>query len=145
MGRAWAVAALALSSDAAPAQQAIGVVKVAEGAVTLRRAGAARAVAAGDDLAAGDVVETGAAGAFGAILADGATLSMGARSQASVETFRFEPSAGLYALVMRVFFGRFVYGSGRIGETAPDRVRLETPQMTIATRGTRFAVLVPRP
>lgn len=127
----------------AAAQESIGVVKSAEGEVMVRRASLTGTLAAGDALFADDHVSTGAESVFAAALVDGATLSLGQNAALQIGVFTFEPERGLYQLIVRLIEGRFVYASGKIGEAAPDKVRFETPYMTIGTRGTRFAVSLP--
>jgi len=131
----------AVAQGAGP--QPIGVVKQASGAATVERDGARAAVAAGAPLFEGDVLRTGPDGAMGAVLDDGAAVALGADSAVTLQRFTFRPAESLYDMVLRVLSGRVVVRSGLIGEQAPERIRVETPEMTIGVRGTRFAVVVP--
>ncbi|MEM9147238.1 MAG: FecR domain-containing protein [Pseudomonadota bacterium] len=97
----------------------------------------------GDAIPLGAVVETGPNGRFGAMLDDGTTVALGENGRIEFTRYRFEPGPGLYDFLLRVLQGRVIYGSGRIGEAAPERVRIEAPELSIGTRGTRFAVIAP--
>lgn len=126
----------------APAQE-IGVVKRAEPPAFVERGGVSAPAAPGDALLAGDVLRTGAGGSIGVVLNDGAAVALGADSALELARFVFEPGEGVFDMVLRVLTGRAVIRSGLIGEQAPERIRVETPEMTIGVRGTRFAVVAP--
>ena len=123
----------------------IGVVKDVQGDASVARAQETLAVVIGLDLHEGDVLETGKDAAVGAILSDGTVISVGENTRLALDRYQFDPGESLFELVIRVLTGRFVYSSGRIGEQAPDKVRIETPQLTVGTRGTKFAVIAPQP
>ncbi|MEM6974552.1 MAG: FecR domain-containing protein [Pseudomonadota bacterium] len=133
---------LALSPNRAPAQE-IGVVKTVEGAVIILRAEAELPALVGRSLQIDDRIIAPADGSVGAILADGTTLAVSGPSDVVVSSYVFDPGQGLFELIIRMLSGRLVYGSGKIGEARPDKVRIETPQLVIGSRGTRFAVVVP--
>lgn len=135
--------ALGLIGCAAAKAQEIGVVKTALGDARVARAGAETSLAAGDSLFVADRVITGPASAMGAVLADGTAVSMGADSQIVIQSYRFEPGEARYEMWIRAVEGRVVIRTGLIGEAAPDRIRIETPQMMIGVRGTRFAIVAP--
>jgi hypothetical protein len=129
----------------AVAADEIGVVKDLRGEVTIKRGANVVAAEVGSGLFLGDLVETGEGSAMGAILSDGTVISLGENASLALERYRFEPGESVFDLIIRVLSGRFVYSSGRIGEQAPDKVRIETPRLTVGTQGTRFAVIVPQP
>ena len=133
--------AVALAAGAAAAQE-IGVVKHVDGEVSVLRDGASRPLRAGDSLEVADRIVTGPTGSCGATLADGTTVALGADSEVDLSRFVFEPQAGLFELVLRVLRGRVIARTGLIGEEAPEKVRIETPRLTIGVRGTRFAVVL---
>lgn len=126
-----------------PLADSIGVVKKVEGTVLVDRGGDTFSPAVGDEMFLDDNIRTMQESALGIILSDGTTVALGEGSECALVAFAFEPSRGLFDLMVRLFSGRLVYGSGRIGEARPDRVRIETPQLTVGTRGTRFAVIAP--
>ncbi|MEM6547766.1 MAG: FecR domain-containing protein [Pseudomonadota bacterium] len=123
--------------------QEIGTIKSLKGNVMIVRSDTRVDVSIGDPLFLNDRVLTEAQSSFGATLDDGTTLAIGEKADVGVESFVFEPGAGLFDLIVRVFAGQLIYGSGRIGAARPDRVKVETPQLSVGTRGTRFAVIVP--
>jgi hypothetical protein len=76
------------------------------------------------------------------ILKDDTSLSLGPNSVVVVDQFLFAPAEGKLSLVTRMVQGTAVYISGIIAKLSPQSVRLETPNATIGTRGTRFLVKV---
>lgn len=145
---AWAVACLLAtvvvqSAYAQEAGQGVGVMKSAEGTVIIHRAGKERVASVGDDVLEHDRISTGPASSCGLVLTDGTTVALGANAEVEIADYAFEPSRGIFDLVLRALSGHFIYGSGRIGEARPDRVRIETPFLSVGTRGTRFAVVLP--
>ncbi|MEM1343993.1 MAG: FecR domain-containing protein [Pseudomonadota bacterium] len=147
LGQRWALLVLALVLTSAPTliqAQSIGVVKSVQGSALIGRGSETLEARVGTDLLEGDTLQTLAGASLGATLADGTTISLGERSRATVRNFAFSPRRDLFDLLIRVLSGRFLYTSGRIGETRPDRVTIETPQLTVATRGTRFALILPK-
>ncbi|MEL6265080.1 MAG: FecR domain-containing protein [Pseudomonadota bacterium] len=134
---------VALLSPPVVAAQEIGVLKTVEGDVVIRREEAELRAIVGRSLLLNDRIVTPVGGSVGAILNDGTVLSVSGMSDVQVSNFVFRPGEGLFALVVRLLSGRLVYDSGKIGAARPDRVRVETPQLVIGSRGTRFAVIVP--
>lgn len=134
--------AAAFSLSGAAQSQSIGVVKRVGGDVSLARADGVVTPIVGDALLRDDRVHTGDDGVFGATLSDGTTIALGRNSDVEIASFVFNPGARLYDLLVRVFAGRIVLRTGLIGEEAPDRVRVETPQLLVGVRGTRFAIVI---
>ncbi|MDP2105247.1 MAG: hypothetical protein Q8J76_04560, partial [Desulfobulbaceae bacterium] len=52
----------------------------------------------------------------------------------------FFPKEGRFSLVLRMLKGTFSYISGIMAKLAPEAVRLEIPDGTIAVRGTKLLV-----
>lgn len=125
------------------AAEEVGVVKAVSGEVRIERGTSTIEPTVGAPLMLEDRVITAARSAFGATLHDGTTLSLGGRTSVEVARFAFAPGEGLFDLLIRVLTGQMIYRAGRIGEARPERVEIETPRLSIATRGTRFAVVVP--
>ncbi|MGF1551211.1 MAG: FecR domain-containing protein [Paracoccaceae bacterium] len=141
----WLVAlslVIAVPAPRAGAQE-VGVVKTIEGKVRIERGEATIMPDVGTPLLRDDRVVTELRSAFGATLHDGTTLSLGGRSSIEIARFVFEPDEGIFALLVRVLTGQMIYRAGRIGAARPDRVEIETPRLSVGTRGTRFAVVVP--
>jgi hypothetical protein len=124
-------------------QQAVGIVKIAEGDVTVLRGATRTPLAVGDAIQVGDQLTTGADGSVGVTLKDGTLLSLGTRSIFVIEEFLFAPERESLSFVGAARAGSVVYTSGTIGRLAPEKVRVTTPFGTIGTRGTRFAVRMP--
>lgn len=122
----------------------IGAVKSVVGRVTVENGGDTRVVSEGDPLFERDVVRTAEGASMGATLADGSAMTLGEDSAVEMSAFVFAPGESLYEIVIKVLTGRFVFRSGLIGEQSPESIRIETPQVTVSVRGTRFAVIVPR-
>ena len=140
--RACVTILIAALAAAAPAQE-IGVVKRAEPPAFVERGGVVLAASQGHSLVVGDVLRTGEGGSIGAVLNDGAAIALGSDSALELTRFVFQPGDGLFDMVLRVMTGRAVVRSGLIGEQALERIRVETPGMSIGVRGTRFAVIAP--
>lgn len=140
-----AFCAIVIWSAPAPlsAEPAAGVLKSVSGDVQVFRGGASQPGEAGMDLMVGDILQTGDGSALGATLADGTTLSLGSRGRFQLAAFQFAPSRSVFDIFIDLMAGRLIYGSGKIGEEAPERVRIETPHTVVGTRGTRFAVVTP--
>lgn len=129
----------------AAARETIGIVRNAEGSVTVTRGNQVFPATAGMKLMEGDALSTGPGGSLGVILRDNSTLSLGPGSALLLRSFRFSPSDGELGLLARISRGTMAYLSGLIGKLAPETVRFETPTASIGIRGTRFAVKVGEP
>ena len=133
---------LLLSTSAALAEQAIGSVKTLKGDVLIERGGATSPAAVGMPVYANDTVKTTDNAAVGLVLRDDTLISMGPASMLALKEYQFEPKESRYSMVLGLLKGTFVYLSGVIGKLAPESIRLETPDSTIAVRGTRLLVKV---
>lgn len=133
---------LALHPGSALAEQIIGSVKTLKGQVSIERGGVGLPATVGMPVYASDVLKTADAAAVGLVLRDDTLISMGPQSVLSLREYLFEPKESRYAMVLGLLKGTFVYFSGVIGKLAPDAIRLETPDSTIAVRGTRLLIKV---
>lgn len=124
------------------AEGEIGSVKVCKGKVFIIRGGIALPAEVGVAVFQDDLLKTGYDGALGVILKDDTTLSLGPDSELSLQEYVFEPKESRFSVVLRILKGTFVYMSGVIGKLAPDSILLETPDSTIAVRGTRLMIKV---
>lgn len=132
----------ALQAPDARAQDAIGSVKTLKGDVFIERGDAALPATIGQLLYPSDTVKTSGNGGIGLILRDDTLISMGPGSTLALKEYRFDPVRSNYGMVLGLLKGTFVYLSGVIGKLAPEAIRLETPDSTIAVRGTRLLVKV---
>ena len=133
---------MALGSPDALANEVIGSVKDFKGDVQIERDGITLPVAAGEPVYTSDTIKTADNGAVGLILHDNTLISMGPGSVLVLKEYLFEPKEPRYSMVFGLIKGTFVYQSGVIGKLAPEAIRLETPDSTIAVRGTRLLVKV---
>ncbi len=120
----------------------IGVIKTAEAEVFIVRAGDTIKGIIGKTLFEQDILRTGANGSVGAVMKDDTTLSLGPNSELILKEYVFEPKEESFSVLLRMVKGTFIYMSGVIGKLAPDSIRLETPDSTIAVRGTRLFIKV---
>jgi hypothetical protein len=120
----------------------IGVIKTTEGEVNLVRNGETLVGSVGTRLVENDVLKTGSDGSVGAIMRDDTTLSLGPGSELVMNEYIFEPKDDSFSVVLRIIRGTFIYMSGVIGKLAPESIRIETPDSTIAVRGTRLLIKV---
>jgi hypothetical protein len=140
----FAALTLAGANDAgaAPPGEAAGIVKVADGQVSIERNGGVLAAAPGSDVHAGDVLVTGANGRCGVTFRDNSLLSLGANSRFAVDGFRFDATThdgGFEATLER---GKLAIVSGKLAKHSPDAMKLRTPSSILGVRGTEFVVEV---
>ena len=120
----------------------IGSIKTFKGDVFIVRDGAVQPVEVGAAVFQKDLLKTGSDGSMGVILKDDTILSLGSDSELVLKEYAFEPKESHFSVVLRILKGTFVYMSGVIGKLAPDSIRIETPDSTIAVRGTRIMIKV---
>jgi hypothetical protein len=131
----------ASSAFAAPAD-VIGHIQTLKGSASFLRGTLAQPVAVGAAVRRGDVVRTAKDGSLGIVLADDTTFSLGPNSELAIKEYVFDPKDGKFAFLARMAKGTFVYLSGLMAKLAPNAIRLEIPDATIAVRGTRLLVEV---
>jgi hypothetical protein len=90
----------------------------------------------------GDTIKTGPDGSLGVIFKDDALLSLGPDSELVIDEFLYAPSQGKLSFVTRLLKGTAAFFSGVIAKLSPQSVRFETPEATVAIRGTKFLVRV---
>jgi len=120
----------------------IGSIKTFGGTVEVIRQGEAVTPVAGTRLFTRDIVKTGRDGSAGIILQDDTILSLGPDSELDMKEFRFDPQKKDFSLVCRMIRGTFIFISGVIGRLSPESITVETPDGTVAIRGTKFAVQI---
>ena len=76
------------------------------------------------------------------ILEDDTIICLGPDSTMEMNSFIFDPSVYAYGMATRILKGSFLFLSGVIAKLAPEKVKIDTPDGTIAVRGTRFLVEV---
>jgi hypothetical protein len=124
------------------AGEAVGTVKTLSGKAFLIRQGETLELMVGMTIKAEDKVKTATGSSLGLILQDDTTVSLGPESELLVRDFIFEPKQSRFSMVLKMLKGSFLYMSGVIGKLAPESIKLETPDSTIAVRGTRLLIKV---
>lgn len=131
----------ACTALAEPAEK-IGYIRNLQGSAAILRDGASRPAAVGLALHRGDLIRSGKPGAVGIVLSDDTSIALGSGSELSLNEYAFSPKEGRFALVMRLTKGTFSYLSGLIEKLAPHTTQLQTPDATIAVRGTKLLIEV---
>jgi hypothetical protein len=141
-----AVAIFLLSLLAVPVSWAnegyIGSIKTLDGTVEVIRQGNVVHPVAGTRLSEQDILKTGRDGSVGIILRDDTIFSLGPDSTLDMQEFRFDPQKRDFSLVCRLMRGTFIFISGVIAKLSPESIKIETPDGTVAIRGTRLAIQV---
>jgi hypothetical protein len=119
---------------------AIGSVRVVKGQAFVERGGRRMAAHIKLRIKQGDVLITGSGGALGITLRDNTRLSLGPDSRLVIDRFLFSPADKKFSLITTLLKGTAAFVTGRIGQLAPDAVKVKTPVATIGIRGTRFVV-----
>jgi hypothetical protein len=136
MSMLMAMSAVAETTDV------IGHIQTLKGSATVQRREALLPAAIGVPLQHGDVIRTGTPGAVGIVLNDDTTIALGPDSEFELKDYAFDPRQGNFACVMRIVKGSLVYLSGLIGKLAPQTIQVQTPDATIAVRGTKMLIEV---
>ena len=122
--------------------EVIGHIQNLTGTAAIVRGDAVVPVAPGAALYRGDVVRTGKPGAAGVVLTDDTTISLGSGSEIALNDYAFHPKEGRFALALKMVKGTFAYVTGQIVKLAPDSVQVQTPDATIAVRGTKLLIQI---
>jgi len=122
------------------AAETIGHIQTIEGQASIIRDGATLPGVAGAPLIRGDLIRTGKPGAVGIVLSDDTSISLGSNSEISLTDYAFEPKENKFVLALKMIKGTFSYISGQIVKLAPDKAQLQTPDATIAVRGTKLLI-----
>ena len=137
---------LALLLAAMPLSAAdIGLIKVANGNVTIERAGARVKAEVGSAVRAADVLRTGTDGSAGITFSDNSLVSIGPNTVFAVDQYEFDSTthAGRFDASLRQ--GRLAAVSGKIVKQSPGAMKIRTPASVMGVRGTEFVVQVDEP
>ena len=136
-------ALLSLPAMASPeSSDIIGHVQHLTGTASVVRDSAAVPLTAGAALYTGDVVRTGKPGAAGVVLTDDTTISLGSGSEIALNDYVFQPKDGQFALALKMIKGTFAYVTGQIVKLSPASAQVQTPDATIAVRGTKLLIQI---
>jgi hypothetical protein len=141
LGMATAVFLMSFS-NAAFAEEFVGIVKSLKGQASVKRANDTMDASVGMEIKVGDTVRTGADGSMAMIFSDDTIITMGARTELVVDAYLFEPIEGRLGFVTSIVRGTISYLSGQIEKLSPGTVQLKTPAATIGVRGTYVLVKV---
>ncbi len=147
----WCAAAIVVATlsvgvateEAAAQFEVVGTVKHLEGTAFVLRGTDEMPLEVGFALMSRDLVRTGPESALGLTLKDDARLSLGPESQFHLVDFDFEPASERLSLSLRILRGIASFVTGKIGQLAPESVRIETPTSIIGVRGTHVLIQVP--
>ncbi|MCB2187162.1 MAG: FecR family protein [Deltaproteobacteria bacterium] len=120
----------------------VGSLRNVSGSAQIIRGGQTMPARNNQQLMLSDVLRTGPDGSLGIILRDDSVVSLGPDSELALEEFEFSPVENKLGMVTRMTRGTASFLTGQIGQMRPAAVRVETPNATIATRGTHFLVQV---
>ncbi len=136
------LAAIFLPAEAFSEEVRIASIKSLKGQAFVLRGEQTLPVVTGMPLFEKDGLKTGTDSALSLIMLDDTTLTLGSESELELKEYLFDPKASNFSVILKMFKGTFIYLSGVIGKLAPDAIRLETPDTTIAVRGTRVMIKV---
>ncbi len=118
----------------------IATVKLIDGDVVAIADGKKQTLKAGSKLDEYDVVQTSAKSSITIIFNDSSVLVLGENSIMNLKRYLFKPKEGNYDFQLFLKQGSASFESGDIGKISPKDFIFETPQGTVAIRGTKFAV-----
>lgn len=127
-------------TSAEPSSETIGHIQRIEGLVSVQRGSTTLPGATGTALIQGDIIRTGKPASAGIVLSDDSRISLGSSSEFVLTEYAFEPKENKFALTLKMVKGTFSYISGQIVKLAPKKARLQTPDTTIAVRGTKLLI-----
>jgi hypothetical protein len=122
--------------------ETVGVVKTVSGAVYIERWQQKIPVAVGTRLQQHDTLVTGADGAVGVIFKDNSILSVGADTRVDIDSFVFQPRAGMLSFILNIKKGVITSIPGQIAKLKKDGMTIKTPTSACGVRGTYFGVRV---
>ncbi len=120
----------------------IATVKLLQGDVRASLEGKTQALSVGDALSGTMVVQTTSGSSTTIVFKDNSVLVLGENSIVNLKKYIFEPTKKSYNFELFLQKGSAVFESGDIGKLSPESFVFETPQGTVAIRGTKFVVKV---
>ncbi len=124
------------------ANDAVGMIKISQGQVSLQRAGGNTEARAGTRVYAADRLRTGADGSVGVTLKDNTLLSAGPNSLITLDKFKFDSKTHAGAISVGVKRGTLSVATGKIAKQSPESVEFVTPSSILGVRGTEFVIEV---
>jgi hypothetical protein len=117
-----------------------GVIKNAQGSVTVKRGAVSLKAASGMVVQTADQIVTGEKSAVGITLRDNTVLTAGPNANLALDRFSFDPQTQKGELGASVKRGSLAVISGKIAKASPDNVQFKTPTVTLGVRGTEFII-----
>ena len=134
--------AVLFATEASSADLRVASIKSLKGQASVVRGEQTLPVVTGMPLFAKDRLKTRSDSALSLIMLDDTILSLGSESELELKQYVFDPQESNFSIVLKMVKGTFIYLSGVIGKLEPEAIRLETPDTTIAVRGTRVMIKV---
>ena len=134
-------AAAILGSPAHAAEQA-GMVKVAQGMVSIEREGKRLEAGVGTPVMVADRLRTGRDGSVGVTLRDNTLLSAGPNSLLIIDKFVYDNTTQEGKMSVAIRKGTLSVASGKIAKRTPESVDFHTPTSILGVRGTEFVIEV---
>jgi hypothetical protein len=121
--------------------KSIAIVKDVKGEVVAKTQRSYYALHTGDSLESKTIVIT-KKGTAVIIFNDNSTVVLAPYSILNLKRFVFKPQENKYAFELFLKKGTISFESGKIGELAPEKFILKTPEGMVSIRGTKFFVKV---
>ena len=118
----------------------IATVKLIEGEVKATLGTEVRVLKAGSSLDEKMLIQTAKDSSTTIVFHDNSVLVLGPNSMISLAKYIFKPKENIYDFKLYLKRGSAVFESGDIGKRSPESFKFETPQGTVAIRGTKFIV-----
>ena len=141
--RAFLLAALTFAGSALAAD--VGLIKVANGAVEIERAGAKIKAEVGAPVQVSDVLRTGADGSAGVTFSDNSLISIGPNTVFEIDKYQFDSTTHAGEFQGSLKQGRLAGISGKMVKQSPESMKVRTPSAVMGVRGTEFVVQVDEP
>ena len=120
----------------------IAVVSHIEGTVLAKNASGTQELKLGASLDEDMLIITKESSLVTIIFKDNSVLNLGENSLLKLEKFVFQPKVEEFSFDLFLQKGGLIFESGKIGELAPEKFELKTPDGMVAIRGTKFVVNV---
>lgn len=132
------------ASELSTDKEKIGSLRKVTGESTITRTGQNEQIKGSDGLAIyqNDLITTESDASLGIVFKDGSRISLGPNSKLEVNQYVFNPSQKKYSMLSKMSKGTLSFRSGKLSKLAPGSVSFQTPDATIASRGTSFLIVV---
>jgi len=129
-------------SPAAAKENSAGKIIRVEGSVVIVREGKELRGRGNTKIFQSDEIKTGSDSLVELLLLDGSSLHLGPDSSLVLSQYKFSLKEDNPGFLCRMVKGIFIYISGAISKLHPEAVKFETPDGTVAIRGTKLVVRI---